>query len=213
MHTVEFIQDCLDRYAEGDENALHQLMVRANQRLYVLAHRALERIPSLKGEMTPEDITNDFYVTALEEYKEKSTSGLPRQAQHFLAWSAKLMRTSLVDALRKYVGREDEPHDTKVRRRGNSQSVQVAVSQGLDPVSSTYDPAEVDKYTDVHRRIAELPEKQRLALDLRYFYDYDNAVAAEMAGVSPRTMSLWYNQALASLGVASRSSKPPKQTD
>lgn len=213
MHTVEFIQDCLDRYAAGDENAVHQLMVRVEQRLRVLAYKALEGVPSVKGLMTADDVTNDFYVKALEAFKKESDKKVPETAEHFLAWSATLLRNRLNDAMRKFIGREDESASTKNRRAGNRQSVDFAVSNGLDPVSNTYDPAEIDRYTDAHRAIARLPEHQRRALDLRYFHGYGNIEAAELAGVSPRTMTLHYQQALATLGVDRTSLKSTRKTE
>ena len=63
--------------------------------------------------------------------------------------------------------------------------------------AATYGPAELD--VDVRGLIAALPERQRLALFLRYYADLDYAAIAVALGVKPGTVAATLNAAHAAL--------------
>ena len=58
------------------------------------------------------------------------------------------------------------------------------------------DPPDPDAVLDVRHAIAGLPERQRLAIVLRYYHDYDYAAIAVALGVAPGTVGSLLTRAL-----------------
>jgi RNA polymerase sigma factor (sigma-70 family) len=79
------------------------------------------------------------------------------------------------------------------KRRGREARLVVAEA----PEVASYGPAEVD--VDVRSLIAGLPERQRLALFLRYYADLDYSSIAAALGIKPGTVAATLSAAHATL--------------
>jgi RNA polymerase sigma factor (sigma-70 family) len=84
-------------------------------------------------------------------------------------------------------------------RNVRDRSPRVADSPEADPL--TFDAVD-ERRDEVRQAVAALPERQRLALFLRYYADLDYAAIADAIGVRRGTVSATLNQAHATLRTA-----------
>ena len=73
-------------------------------------------------------------------------------------------------------------NEARKRRRNEGRHI-----RDVEPAVGSYDPAELN--VDVRAVVAALPERQRLALFLRYYADLDYAAIAAALGVKPGTVA------------------------
>src|SRR5262249_28849006 len=81
------------------------------------------------------------------------------------------------------------------RRRGR-RVVGIAVGSSADltpePADQTYDPARLALWTELHRKVAALPESERDVFAMHYYLGLPQAEIARVLGLHPRKVSyLW----------------------
>jgi len=167
----------IERAREGDRAAFDRIFELLYPELRQIARRRLSR-SARDGLIETTALVNECYLKFVQ--RESLT---PNDRSHFLAYSATVMRSIIVDAAR--VAQTD-------RRGGDAE--QVTLTTGV--MASLPDPA--DEILDVHAALEDLGRVDaRLArvVEMRYFGGMEDAEIAEAMGVSKRTVSRDWDKA------------------
>ena len=165
------VTQLIAKVREGDRGALDRIFELLYPELREVAHRRLSRTQRDDAVGTTA-LVNECYVKLVQ--RERLA---PADRAHFLAYSATVMRSIIVDAART-AGRE--------RHGGDWQAVTLD-SRLLDSMA---DPA--GEILGVHAALQDLAAVDaRLAqvVEMRYFGGLEEAEIAEVLGVSRRTVS------------------------
>ena len=167
--------------------AAHALVARAYPRLRVLAGKLLrESFPGIR-DVDVDEVVNEAYpplVVALETVR-------PATPAAFLGLAAHKLRHTLLNLA------------AAARRRRPTVPVDpvgLSSGAGIDPGTSTYDPARLAAWTEQHRRVDELPDGPREVFAQRYYLGLTPAEIAEATGLAPRQVNRLWHQALLLLG-------------
>ena len=177
----------IERAREGSREAFDRIFELLYPELRQIAHRRLAR-NARDGLIETTALVNECYLKFIQ--RESLT---PADRSHFLAYSATVMRSIIVDAAR--VARTD-------RRGGDAEPVTLST----DMIGSL--PAPEDDILDVHAALEELGRiDARLArvVEMRYFGGMEDAEIAEALGLSKRTVSRDWDKARLLLAHALRS--------
>ena len=171
------VTQLIGRAREGDRAAFDRIFELLYPELRQIARRRLSRGPR-EGLIETTALVNECYLKFVQR------DGLtPNDRAHFLAYSATVMRSIIVDAAR--VARTD-------RRGGDAEQVTL----DTEAIESLPDPA--DEILDVHAALQDLGRiDDRLArvVEMRYFGGMEDAEIAEVMGVSKRTVSRDWDKA------------------
>ncbi len=160
----------IERAREGDRAAFDRIFELLYPELRQIAHRRLSR-GARDGLFETTALVNECYL----KFAKRESLTL-NDRSHFLAYSATVMRSIIVDAAR--VAQTD-------RRGGDAEQVTLTT----DVIASLPDPA--DEILDVHAALEELGRiDARLShvVEMRYFGGMEDAEIAEVMSVSTRTV-------------------------
>ena len=178
----------IGRARDGDRSALDRIFELLYPELRQIAHRRLAL--NARGEMIDTTaLVNECYVKFSQREDMR-----PTDRSHFLAYSATVMRSIVVDAARM----------ARTERRGSG-----AEHVTLDSALLATLPAPEDEILDVHAALEELSQiDPRLArvVEMRYFAGMGDAEIAEVLGLSTRTVSRDWDKARLLLAQALRGS-------
>lgn len=161
----------IERAREGDREAFDQIFELLYSELRQIAHRRLAR-NGRDGIAETTALVNECFMKLVQR-----DSLAPSDRAHFLAYSATVMRSIIVDAARQ--ARTD-------RRGGDAEHVTL----GTDLLDSTI--AAATEILDVHNALDALERVDaRLAqvVKMRYFAGMEDAEIAEALGLSKRTVA------------------------
>jgi RNA polymerase sigma-70 factor (ECF subfamily) len=184
------LQGCLDRLRAGDPAAREQLFRHAVGRLERLARKMLHKFPGVQRWAQTEDVLQNALVRLLRALGEVQ----PLSVREFFALSAEQIRRELIDLARHHYGPEGD---------GAHHASQAGRNPDLAPAHEqpdlTFEPALLEGWADFHRQVQSLPEPQREAVDLLFYQELPQAEAAELLGVSVRTLQRYWQSALLKL--------------
>jgi RNA polymerase sigma factor (sigma-70 family) len=113
----------------------------------------------------------------------------PRDSKHFLCLAALIIRRKLLD-LAARVGRVPRPEADRVV---------VGASGSAPPCEPPDDhaagPQVLAQWTEIHNYIQGLPEPERELFDLLFYHEFKQEEAAEVLGVSYRTLKRHWQKA------------------
>jgi RNA polymerase sigma factor (TIGR02999 family) len=167
----------IERARGGDRGAFDRIFELLYPELRQIAHRRLAR-NARDGLIETTALVNECYLKFIQR---KSLT--PGDRSHFLAYSATVMRSIIVDAAR--VALTD-------RRGGDAKQVTLST----DMIEALPNPA--DEILDVHAALEELSRvDERLArvVEMRYFGGMEDAEIAEALGLSKRTVTRDWDKA------------------
>jgi RNA polymerase sigma factor (sigma-70 family) len=178
------LQALIDRMRRGDHQALRDLLERAHTRLRKLAARVLGgSFPALAGSHDLDSVVHETWLRLAQALE----SADPPTVADFFRLAAHKVRQVLLDMA-----------DRQRRRRGREVSGVDAGSDPagegapLEPSDQTYEPARLALWTEMHERVAALPEQERAVFELHYYLGLPQAEVAEILGLHPRKVSyLW----------------------
>jgi RNA polymerase sigma factor (TIGR02999 family) len=160
----------IGRARDGDREAFDRIFEVLYPELRQVAHRRLAR-GAREGLMETTALVNECYLKFL-----KRETLTPADRAHFLAYSATVMRSIIVDAARL----------AKTDRRGGG-AEQVTLDSELIGAL----PAASDEILDIHAALEDLSridERLGQVVEMRYFGGLDDAEIAEALGLSTRTV-------------------------
>jgi RNA polymerase sigma-70 factor (ECF subfamily) len=177
-----FINLCLDRMRRGDVNARGDLIRAASRRLTELTRAMLKSYARLRRW----EETDDVIQSALVRLHRALDAVTPETARDFYRLATAQIRRELIDLSRHYFGPEGPA------RQHESQALVVNPDapddQPNDWASQTLEPAQLALWTEFHRRVQELPEEVQEVFDLIWYQGLKQNEAAELLGVSARTV-------------------------
>ena len=167
----------IGRASEGDREAFDRIFELLYPELRRIAHRRLSR-GARDGHVETTALVNECYMKFVQR-----GSLTPADRSHFLAYSATVMRSIIVDAAR--VAQTD-------RRGGDAQAVT------LDTALLESLPDGAAEILDVHAALEDLARiDPRLArvVEMRYFGGMEDAQIAEVLHLSRRTVTRDWDKA------------------
>jgi len=167
----------IERARDGSRDAFDRIFELLYPELRQIAHRRLSRGGG-NGLMQTTALVNECYL------KFAQREGLaPADRAHFLAYSATVMRSIIVDAAREA---------STARRGGDAEHVELDTARIETP------PDAAAEILDVHAALDELagidPRLARV-VEMRYFGGMDDAEIAAVLGLSTRTVTRDWDKA------------------
>jgi len=179
------IQRRLDHLIAGDDSARAALLECAGTRLRRLAHRMLStdfrRIHRWEE-------TDDITQNALLRLDHALRAVVPPTPRDFFRLAARIIRNELIRLARLYYGPYGlgRHHATPAGRDGAAG--QPGPESDPDPSDLTHEPGRLAAWTELHCQAGALPDSAREVFDLLYYDGLTQAQAAEVLGVSERTV-------------------------
>jgi len=177
QHDMGEVTLLIERAREGSREALARIFELLYPELRQIAHRRLTRGAS-DGRMETTALVNECYLKFA-----KRESLAPGDRSHFLGYSARVMRSIIVDAARL----------ARTQRRGGDAPHVSLSTEAMDSL-----PSAEDEILDVHAALedlARLDDRLARVVEMRYFGGMDDAEIAEALGLSKRTVTRDWDKA------------------
>jgi RNA polymerase sigma-70 factor (ECF subfamily) len=170
----------------GDDRARARLIELADKRLRALCATMLHRVPRVDRWEETGDI---FSEAAARLYRSLETVK-PQSPRHFFRLAALQIRRVLIDLARRYGGPEG--------LGANHGTVNASQFARIEPRGPAEEPHSLAEWTEFHDQVQALPEAEREVLDLLWYHGLSQAEAAELLGISERTIKRrWQDAKLA----------------
>ena len=186
----------LNRLRAGDAKATEELIEYACNRLRWLVHQRFRRYEPLRRWVDTSDVLQGVLMRLCRALADVQ----PRDRRHFLCLSSTLIRRELIDLSRHYFGPEGSAVHHATQSPGANSD---AVDHKLEPAaSSRVDPAVLSQWVELHEEVEKLPDELRDVVDLLWYQDLSQEEAAEVLGVSSKTINRRWREARLILGEA-----------
>jgi RNA polymerase sigma-70 factor (ECF subfamily) len=166
------LHQCVDRLRAGDRAGADDLFRAAGRRLNLLARRMLAGFPAVRSQADTADVAQGAAMRLLNALRDLR----PASTRDFVSLAALQIRRELLDLAR------------KVRRPTTPDRVP-------DPVAPAASPDDLDLWTRFHEAVEGLPVEEREAVGLIFYHGRTRVEAAEVLGVSERTVYRWWEGA------------------
>lgn len=192
-------QLCIDRMLAGDETYRHVLIGHAYERLRLLARKLLGGYPGIRRWEQTDDVLQNASTRLWKSLKDVA----PKDVREFFALAATQIRRELIDLSRHYYG----PQGIGANYATDDHTGREP-SPGNEKPDPTDDPATLTEWTELHERVRELPEEQRETFDLLYYHGLSQPEAAEVLGISLRTLKRRWRDTRRSVFAAYHGTRP-----
>src|SRR5271166_225903 len=189
------IQACLDRLRQGDDSARAALLECACERLTRLARKMLKGFPRVQRW----EQTDDVLQNALVRLRRALENTSPESVRSFLNLAAVQIRRELIDLARHYDGPTGMAahQESWIPSDGSHESPVERVA-----AADTNDPERLDAWCRFHRCVGSLTDDDREVFDLLWYQGLTQGEAAEVLGLSERTINRRWVAARMRLGMA-----------
>ena len=187
------LQSWIGRLKKGDESALDELLRSFEKRLLRLARKMLKDFPKVRRMEETSDVLNSSLMRLTRALKALTNDGRIAgdgtfRTRDFLRLAAAKLRRELLDLAKRYrtclikssVGATDESELSKSGERSDG---------------GTNDPYRLAEWTEFHEQVEALPDELRDVFDLLWYQDLTQVEAAELLGVSDRTVKKHWQEA------------------
>ncbi|MFL5341195.1 MAG: RNA polymerase sigma factor [Gemmataceae bacterium] len=180
------LQGWLERLRAGDRAAPDELIRHVCGRLERLTRTMLRDFPGVRRWAETDDVLQSALLRLLRALREARPSG----TREFFALAAAQIRRELLDLARHYFGPlGDGAHHASVADVGSGPPL-------YERADDSQDPSRLAEWCEFHRHIASLPEPEREVVDLIFYHGLTQAEAAEVLGVTVRTVQRRWQSAL-----------------
>jgi RNA polymerase sigma-70 factor (ECF subfamily) len=186
------IQGWIDRLRAGDESARAELLRCSCDRLAELTRRMLRRYARIKRWEQTDDVVQNVSLRLYRTLEQVT----PESTRDFLRLASLNIRRELLDLAKHYYG----PHGlgTLYASQPDDASGDGRPRADGGPSDETQDASRLDAWAEFHRQVAALPDELREVFDLIWYQGLSRAEAAEVIGISERTlMRRWQEARLA----------------
>lgn len=174
------LKQWLVRMQQGDSAALDELLRHSCSRLEQLARQLLRAHPAVKRW----NDTSDVLQGALMRLARALSNIQPRSVREFFGLATQQIRRELIDLAR---------HDYGPHGQGANHA---SAADGADRPEKTHDPGDLAEWSDIHEQIEQLPEEEREVVELLFYQGLPQADAADVLGVTVRTVQRRWHAAL-----------------
>jgi RNA polymerase sigma-70 factor (ECF subfamily) len=161
------------RVRAAQPGAAGELLNHTCERLRGLAGRMLGRYPVV-GRW---EETDDVLQNALLRLSRALRDVPPQSARHFYNLAALQIRRELLDLAAKHAG----PHADATHHLSHRDEKVLTAAPAAEP-------ADLEEWAALHQAVGELPEEEREVFNLLWYDGLDQERAAEVLGVSLRTL-------------------------
>jgi RNA polymerase sigma factor (sigma-70 family) len=187
MSTNTQLDALLTRFNRGDREARDILIESSGDRLMKLTRRMLDDFPSVRRWESTDDVFQRFILNLYRSLDDVR----PQNARAFLGLAAVQIRRKLLDLARHYrsKNRVFKAEEGQWEAAGFEQSSVDFASQ------MTAGPATLQRWTEFHQLVDELPAEEREIMGLLYYQGLSQSEAAEILQVSDRTVKRRWREA------------------
>jgi RNA polymerase sigma-70 factor (ECF subfamily) len=196
--TLSQIQSWLVRLQAGDPAARDALLGLAGERLRQLARRMLQTYPRVRRWEETDDVLQNALLRLYRTLKDVP----PQSAADFLRLGALNIRRELLDLIKHYYGPQGPGAHHATLDPDRPQPPESAGHVSLDPGSLAL-------WSEFHRQVENLPDEERAVFDLLWYQGLSQAEAAEVLGVTDRTIKRRWQLARIKLHDALQGEVPP----
>ena len=186
---TQIVQNCIHRLAQGDASARRDLIDCACDRLLKLTRTIKHGFHRVNRWEQTEDVFQRATMRLFESLEKVEL----QDARHFFRLAALQIRRELIDLARHYGGPQG---------MGANHATQMVKDDGSHRVHAAYDasdqgesPTEFVQWGEFHQLIETLPENQREVVELLFYHGLPQDEAAEIMGVSTRTVKRYWRDA------------------
>ncbi len=183
------LQPLLQLACEGDAAALDELLRHSAQRLTDLARHMLRGFPGVRRWADTDDVLQNALIRLVSALREVR----PASPREFLGLASLQIRRELIDLARHYYGPQGQGANYQTHG-GDLTSSPTARAADVN-----HDPSSLAEWHEFHEKIGTLPDEEREAVSLLYYQGLSQAEAAELLGVSVRTVQRRWHAALEQL--------------
>jgi RNA polymerase sigma factor (sigma-70 family) len=174
------MQLLLDGWAAGDVAARDRLLDRAGHRLLALTRRMLRGYPHLRRW----EQTDDVFQNAVLRLYRSLGDVRPNSIGEFFGLAATQIRRTLIDLARHHFGPEGA-----AARHHSEGDVRVANGRSDSRFARDDEPPEtLDAWARFHEAVESLPRDERDVFSLIWYGEANQREAAELLGVTERTI-------------------------
>jgi RNA polymerase sigma factor (sigma-70 family) len=182
------VQLRLDRLRKGDPKAREELIQVTWRRLRAIAG---SKMRGLGIDQSLGDSSDLLQETQLRLWQTLQ-SMTPESPRHFLNLAASIMRQELIDLLRRADVRRHRSLSPDSQGDDTGQVHGELTALG----TNTGDPARMALWSEFHERVEKLPPELKEVFSLIWYQDLSKADAAEVMGVSVRTVYRYWIEAM-----------------
>jgi RNA polymerase sigma factor (sigma-70 family) len=192
MSEPEKTTDLLRQVRNGEELARNALLAHVRERQMKLASRLKRGYPLLRCMADTDDVIQALQI----RLHEVLSSNAPTSASHFESLWKRMVKRTLYDFVRRFMGRNGK----KARTLTNLES-SIDEKKLLETLQAPGDdPMCLEFWTAFHECAATLPEKERDVFRLLHYQDMTQKQAASILGVSLKTVRRRWTRAKCLLG-------------
>ena len=178
------IQGWLDRLQAGDQSAREKLIQCACGRMERLTRKMLrswERVHRWEE-------TGDVMQNSLVRLYRSLSDAKPASVVDFFRLAALNIRRELHDLAKHYYGPRGIGANHATAAWKPSCDSESGDSLAWEPRGADEEPGELAAWAEFHAQVGRLPEEEREVFDLLWYQELSQAEAAELLGVSERTI-------------------------
>lgn len=183
---VETLQlnEWLDRWRAGDEQARDRLLEAAYPRLEVLGRKMLRAFPNVRPLNDTQDVVQNAAMRLLRSLRQVEPP--PATTRAFFNLAAMEIRRELLDLAR----------SARAARRGGDR--QVHNTSAEDGLTDNRDlPEDLERWEAFHEAVARLPAEEQEVMGLAFYHGWTQARIATFVQVSERTVARrWHSACL-----------------
>ena len=191
---MDHIQALIARLQQGDDSARAELINTACDRLMNLTRK----IKRSFGRVQRWEQTEDVFQRATMRLYQSLEKVTPNDARHFYRLAALQIRRELIDLTRHYSGPQGMGGNHATQMVSDSSDSPV-LHAAYDAAEQTGGPSQLNQWSEFHQAIEKLPDEQREVTELLFYHELEQSEAAQLMGVSVRTIKRYWRDAKLSL--------------
>lgn len=173
------IQNWLVQLANGDESAREKLIQSAEHRLMCLTRKMLRTFPNVRRW----EQTDDVYQNSVLKLHQALASVVPKTVTEFVRFAAMIIRRELIDLSRHYCGPQGMG-----RKHQSDSNLHTATSIPHGSQDRSDEGSELLWWAEFHEAVEALSPDLSEVVDLIWYQELTQPEAAELLGVSVRTV-------------------------
>lgn len=176
------VRRLLDALAAGDSGARDEIVSRALDRIRQFSRRQLHEFPRVARW----EQTDDVVQGVAQRLHRALDSMRPRTPRDLFNLCGQMIRRELIDLKRKHFGPEGIGANYVSPAPASAASGTQLPQHKSD---TTYDPAKLARWTELHEAVAALPEEFVEVFNLVWYHELTYQEAAQVLEVSARTVA------------------------
>ena len=194
------MQNWIDRLRGGDAAARDELLNAACERLRQIVRKMLRRYPRVRRWEQTDDVLQNV---SLRLYRTLAQV-VPADVRDFFRLASLNIRRELLDLVKHYCG----PLGLGTHHR-SSAGLADPPPPGDEPLSLAHEPTRLAAWSAFHEAIGGLADEEREVFDLLWYHGLAQAEAAELLGVTERTVRRRWQDARLHVAKALHGEIPP----